>query len=42
MAGYVHASNGHTYIVVFFINDEHAQAGGAAQDALLKAINETE
>jgi D-alanyl-D-alanine carboxypeptidase/D-alanyl-D-alanine-endopeptidase (penicillin-binding protein 4) len=42
MAGYVHASNGHTYIVVFFINDEHAQAGGAAQDALLKAVNETE
>ncbi|MFA5170572.1 MAG: D-alanyl-D-alanine carboxypeptidase/D-alanyl-D-alanine-endopeptidase [Sulfuriferula sp.] len=41
MAGYVHAANGHTYIVVFFINDEHAQAGGTAQDALLKVVSET-
>ena len=38
MAGYVHAANGHTYIVVFFINDEHAQIGGAAQDILLQKI----
>lgn len=36
MAGYVHAANGHTYIVVFFINDDRAQAGGAAQDMLLQ------
>jgi D-alanyl-D-alanine carboxypeptidase/D-alanyl-D-alanine-endopeptidase (penicillin-binding protein 4) len=35
MAGYVHAANGHTYVIVFYINDEHAQAGGAAQDTLL-------
>ncbi|BBP02204.1 D-alanyl-D-alanine carboxypeptidase/D-alanyl-D-alanine endopeptidase [Sulfuriferula nivalis] len=39
MAGYVHATNGHTYIVVFFINDEHAQAGGLAQDTLLQEVD---
>jgi D-alanyl-D-alanine carboxypeptidase/D-alanyl-D-alanine-endopeptidase (penicillin-binding protein 4) len=39
MAGYVHATDGHTYIIVFFINDEHALAGGLAQDTLLKEID---
>jgi D-alanyl-D-alanine carboxypeptidase/D-alanyl-D-alanine-endopeptidase (penicillin-binding protein 4) len=39
MAGYVHAANGHTYIVVFFINDEHAQSGGLAQDTLLQEVD---
>lgn len=35
MAGYVTRPNGHNTVVVFFIDDPHAAAGTAAQDALL-------
>ncbi|MDR3391567.1 MAG: D-alanyl-D-alanine carboxypeptidase/D-alanyl-D-alanine-endopeptidase [Sulfuriferula sp.] len=38
MAGYVTTQAGHQVIVVFFINDPHASAGGPAQDALLEWI----
>lgn len=38
MAGYVTLSNGRVVTVVFDINDPHASAGKAAQDALLEWI----
>ena len=36
MAGYITMQNGHTAVIVFFIDDPHASAGAAAQDALLE------
>ena len=42
MAGYVTTQTGHQIIVVFFINDTHAAAGTAAQDALLEWIYQAE
>ncbi|MHB1678642.1 MAG: D-alanyl-D-alanine carboxypeptidase/D-alanyl-D-alanine endopeptidase [Sulfuriferula sp.] len=41
MAGYVTLPNGHTTVVVFFIDDPHAAAGTAAQDALLDWVYQT-
>lgn len=38
MAGYVTTETGHQVVVVFFINDAQAAAGGAAQDALLEWV----
>ena len=38
MAGYVTMRNGHTAVIVFFIDDPHAAAGAAAQDALLEWV----
>ncbi|CAN7491970.1 D-alanyl-D-alanine carboxypeptidase/D-alanyl-D-alanine-endopeptidase [Trinickia sp. LjRoot230] len=35
IAGYVAAANGESYVVVSFINDDHAAAARAAHDALL-------
>lgn len=38
LAGYVTTRAGHQVVVVFFINDAHASAGNAAQDALLEWV----
>lgn len=38
IAGYVAAANGQSYVVVSMINDQHAQAAGAAHDALLEWV----
>jgi D-alanyl-D-alanine carboxypeptidase/D-alanyl-D-alanine-endopeptidase (penicillin-binding protein 4) len=38
IAGYVAAANGESYVVVSFINDEHAEAARAAHDALLEWV----
>jgi D-alanyl-D-alanine carboxypeptidase/D-alanyl-D-alanine-endopeptidase (penicillin-binding protein 4) len=40
IAGYVFAASGNRYAVVFIINDPHAEAGKAAQDALLEWVFE--
>lgn len=38
IAGYVHRSDGHTLVVVFFINDTNAALGAPAQEALMDWI----